>query len=773
MKKIIGLVCLFLVAGYALNSLRPAPNSETINPSIIPKPQNVTHLKGGLFSVDEKWSVSGTPKTAQAFVALMKKTAKWDLAYQGEKALNKQSIHFEIADIIQGAEGYQISATTDGIRVIAETETGLFYGATSVWQMLVPSQGKTALLSPVKITDKPRFGWRGLMLDEARHFQGEAFVKNLIDWMSLHKFNIFQWHLVDDQGWRIEIKKYPNLTKHGAWRVPAGDGPVADIDPATGKPRKIGGFYTQEQIKDIVAYAKARHITIVPEIGLPGHAQSAVATYPQFGVKATAGPVSSDWGIFPITYNLEEKTFQYLEDVLLEVMDLFPSEYIHLGGDEVQKGQWKADPRTQARMKELGIESVEGIQPYFTRHFDKFLSKHNRKMIGWDEVLEGGEINKTTTVMSWRGEKGGIEAAHKGHEVIMSPWPVMYLDMHQSTSGREPTGRPARSSLGPLKNIYNYEPVPKELAKKGHEYIKGAQGNIWTEHMRTNDHVMHMTFPRAAAIAEVVWSSPEKNFDDFMLRLPSQIARYDSLGINYADVAYEVQIAVAKTGDKSRLVTLSNQVGTGTIHYTLDGSTVTHQSPVYLQQFVVTDAMTVKASTFVGRQKLSAVSVQKMDKVSLSVRTDDTLEVCEPGYHLKLDDDMPSSNKRAAFAMNILNPCWIYRGADLGGVSTLEFEVGQIPFNFQIGDDWKKVSFDTPKSKDGELNIYKGTCTGSPVVSIPLAPIISNHELSQLSVDVPKGLGKVSDLCFRFARPAFTNQGIGHNLWGVNKVTLR
>ena len=335
------------------------------------------------------------------------------------------------------------------------------------------------------------------MLDEARHFRGKAFVKKFIDWMTLHKFNVFHWHLTDDQGWRIEIKKYPKLTDVAAWRLPAGDGAKLDIDPKSGKPRLIGGYYTQEQIRNIVKYAAERHITIVPEIDIPGHAQAPLMAYPQFGTSdIKAGPVSADWGIFNYNYNLEEKTFTFFEDVLTEVMDLFPGEYIHIGGDEVQKVRWEMDPRIAERMKELGIKSVDEIQSYFTARIDSFLNAHGRKLIGWDEILENGDLAKTATVMSWRGEKGGIEAAHKGYNVVMSPRPILYLDMLQSDSKREVTGRPNYQTL---ETIYNYNPVPQVLVGHGEEFVLGGQANIWTEHMRRALNVEHMVFPRAAA----------------------------------------------------------------------------------------------------------------------------------------------------------------------------------------------------------------------------------------------------------------------------------
>ncbi|WND04078.1 family 20 glycosylhydrolase [Temperatibacter marinus] len=767
LKAILVITALLLGGFYYVSQGEP---QELFLP-IIPKPQSIEHTAHKTVPINFDFELSGHDKTIELLNSLMTKT--YGHSFKSTSAGAKLS--FDLVDSLTGPEGYSLDVSENGIEIKAEDEAGLYYGMATFWQLFTHHFDSGKPLPFVKIEDKPRFKWRGLMLDEGRHFQGAAFVKDMIDWMSLHKFNILQWHLVDDQGWRIEIKKYPELTNVGAYRVPAGEGARAILDPATGEPKKIGGFYTQEQVKEIVAYAAAKHITIVPEIGLPGHAQSALAAYPEHGVNLSGKmDVSADWGIFEYTYNLEEKTFDYLEDILLEVMDLFPSEYIHLGGDEVQKNQWKEDPRTAQRMAELGIETVEGIQPYFTRHFDQFLSKYGRKMIGWDEILEGGDIHKTATVMSWRGEKGGIEAAHKGHTVIMSPWPTLYLDMHQSTSEREPTGRPALASLTPLENVYMYEPIPKELqGTEGAHFVLGAQGNIWTEHMRTNNQVMHMTFPRAAAISEAAWSSKERDFNNFMQRLPALFNWYNKLNIAYADVAFEVRPNITAPDDEQRIVSLSSQLDVGAIHYAINKESVSASDPIYTDPLTLNKNDTLITSRFKGDQILSAPTSLKLDKVSLSMRTDDTLEVCDAGYHLKLDDDYPESKDRASFNMNILHPCWIYKGADLKDVKTLELVVGQIPFNFQIGADWKHVKFDTPTSKDGELNIYEGVCEGKPLLSLSLTPALGNHGLTNFSADLPKTFDGATDLCFKFARPAITNFGIGHNLWGLDKVTLR
>lgn len=344
------------------------------------------------------------------------------------------------------------------------------------------------------IADAPRFGWRGVMLDSARHYQSPAFIKGFIDWMALHKLNVFHWHLTDDQAWRLEIKRYPRLTEVGGWRVHAGAAPQKDIDPATGRPRQYGGIYTQDQVRDIVAYAAARNIVVVPEIDVPGHASAAIAAYPELGVTDVPGAavpaVPADWGVYPTLFNVEEATLVLFENVMDEVVDLFPSEYVHIGGDEAVKDQWKASPRVQERMRELGLADEEKLQSWFVARLEKRLNDHGRRMIGWDEILEGG-INPNASVMSWRGVEGAIEAARLGHDTVMSPAPVLYFDNRQSADD----GAPGRGFTSTLRDVYSFDPTPDELIPDQARRVLGVQGNLFTEHMRTEDRVEYQAFP--------------------------------------------------------------------------------------------------------------------------------------------------------------------------------------------------------------------------------------------------------------------------------------
>src|SRR5438876_953130 len=401
-------------------------------------------------------------------------------------------------------------------------------GAQSARRITLPALHIPAL----HIIDAPRFRWRGLMLDSARHFQSPEFVMRYIDWMALHKLNVLGWHLTDDQGWRLEVKKYPRLTEVGAWRVPAGRAAARDIDPATGRPRLYGGYYSQDEVRRIVSFAASRNVTIVPEIEMPGHASAAIVAYPQLGVMSDPPPaVPSDWGVFTNLFNVEESTFAFLEDVLAEVMELFPGQFIHVGGDEAVKDQWQASARVHERMRELGVASEDALQGYFTHRMGEYLRAHGRRLVGWDEILEGG-VPSDAAVMSWRGVQGAIAAAAAGHDAVLSPDPTLYLDSRQ---GRSPSEPPGRGTVETLADVYHFDPLPGPLAGD-QAHVLGLQANLWTEHVRTEERAAYMTWPRAAALAEVGWSPPGRlDWSDFTLRLPAEFRRLKSLGVHYSD----------------------------------------------------------------------------------------------------------------------------------------------------------------------------------------------------------------------------------------------
>lgn len=433
-----------------------------------------------------------------------------------------------------GVEGYELTVNAEQVVLRAGDAAGLFYGVQTIRQLLPPSveesgpqQGVTWAIPTVTIKDHPRFSWRGLHLDVGRHWFPVAFVKKFIDWMALHKFNVFHWHLTEDQGWRIEIKRYPRLTEIGSRRAAT---PIpANREQNDGKP--YGGYYTQDEIREVVAYAKARYITVLPEIEMPGHALAALAAYPELGCVGEGYQVWTHWGIAKDVFCAgNEDTYTFLENVLAEVLDLFPSEFIHIGGDECPKVRWESCPKCQTMIQRENLKDEHELQSYVIRRMEKFLNAHHRRLVGWDEILEGG-LAPNATVMSWRGMEGGIAAAAAGHDVIMSPESHCYFDHYQAKDREnEP---PAIGGFLPLEKVYAFDPtagVPDD--KAGH--VLGGQGNTWTEYIPTEAQLEYMVYPRAAALAEALWLSPDRrDFADFMRRLPGHLQRLNRLGIRY------------------------------------------------------------------------------------------------------------------------------------------------------------------------------------------------------------------------------------------------
>jgi hexosaminidase len=425
-------------------------------------------------------------------------------------------------------EHYTLNGSGKSIAVQGDSYAGTFRGVQSLIQLLPVKKSASLQLPLVSISDQPRLKYRGLMLDVARHFFDVEFVKQYIDFIALHKMNTFHWHLTDDQGWRVEIKKYPKLTEVGAYR----NGTIIGHYPGTGNDNiHYGGFYTQDQIRDVVDYAAKRHVTVIPEIEMPGHAKAALASYANLG--CTGGPyeVKQTWGIEQDVFCAgNDSVFSFLQDVLDEVMPLFPSQYIHVGGDECPKDRWKTCPKCQKRIKDNNLKDEHELQSYFVQRIEKYINSQGKKMIGWDEILEGG-LAPNATVMSWRGEAGGIEAAKQDHDVIMTPGTHVYLDHAQSKKEDSLT----IGGYTSVQKVYSYEPVPPVLNAQQKKHVLGAQGNVWTEYMTNPRKVEYMIFPRLSALSEVLWTPAAlKNWDDFEKRLKIQFKRYDVWGVNYS-----------------------------------------------------------------------------------------------------------------------------------------------------------------------------------------------------------------------------------------------
>ncbi len=451
--------------------------------------------------------------------------------HRGDSKTNGSAIFLVLADENSlPKEGYRLVSEKTQIRIASSNPEGIFHGLQTLKQLILcshPEQGEIELPG-LAITDYPRFEWRGMHLDVCRHFFPVDSIKRFIDFLALYKFNKFHWHLTDDQGWRVEILKYPGLTSVGAWRHLRDSAETAEN--LNVRDNMYGGFYTQDEIREIVKYAEDRYVTIVPEIEMPGHCQAAIASYPEFGVTGKPVDVLVRWGISPNIYMPSEKTFSFLEEVLDEVMGLFPSEYIHIGGDEVIKDQWETSPDVQALIKKLGLKDEEELQSWFISRIGKYLADHGRRFIGWDEIMDGG-ISDGATVMSWRGEEGGLRAAQQNHDAIMSPNTYLYLNFSQTEN--EPVLW-VKKHITPLSRVYQYDPVSPQLNEGQAKHIIGAQGCVWTEHISNFKRLEHMIFPRITALSEVLWSDTKgKEFDNFNRRLQLQTNLFNKMKINF------------------------------------------------------------------------------------------------------------------------------------------------------------------------------------------------------------------------------------------------
>lgn len=496
----------------------------------------------------------------------------------------------------ENPEAYKLQVTAEGVTITGASEAGVFYGIQTLRKSIPVDEKSVPVLSAVEINDYPRFGYRGAHIDVSRHFFTVEDVKTFIDMMTLHNMNRLHMHLTDDQGWRLEIKKYPLLTEVGSKRKETVIG--RNSGEYDGKPHE--GFYTQAEARDIVAYAAERYITVVPEIDLPGHMLAAMAAYPHLG--CTGGPyeVWTKWGISDnVLCAGNDSVLTFIDDVLTEVMDIFPSEYIHVGGDECPKVKWKSCPKCQARIKALGIKgdskhsSEEYLQSFIINHAEKYLNDHGRQIIGWDEILEGG-LAPNATVMSWRGESGGIEAAKQQHDVIMTPNTYLYFDYYQTKDiENEPL---AIGGYLPVERVYSYEPMPAALTTDEQKHIVGVQANLWTEYIPTFSHLQYMALPRFAALAEVQWTNPEKkNYEDFLSRLARLVKIYKAEGYNFATHVFDVQADIEPNPEKGTVDVKMLTIDKAPIHYTLDGTEPTAASPVADSVLVIGQSCVLKA----------------------------------------------------------------------------------------------------------------------------------------------------------------------------------
>jgi hexosaminidase len=535
--RLVGLAALITTAIHA-----GAQTPDSI--AIIPRPASLT-VRTGWFVLSPRttiWTDRADSTVARGLARNLAPATGYDLVVRVGSARAGERIVFRrasVGDTALGDEGYRLEVNPNVVTISAAAPAGAFYAVQTLRQLL-PAQSFRAArvngvawrLPAVSIVDRPRFRWRGMHLDVSRHFMPKEFVKKYIDLLALQKMNRFHWHLTDDQGWRIEIKKYPRLTSVGAWRnrtLVGHERPDTTANVYDNQPH--GGFYTQDDIREIVAYARDRFVTIVPEIEMPGHSQAAIAAYPSLGNSADSMGVWDQWGVSTHILNPSDTTIRFMQDVLTEVMALFPGSYVHVGGDEAPKTEWKASPRAQARIQALGLADENQLQSWFTTQMDTFLSAHGRRLVGWDEILEGG-LAPNAIVMSWRGTDGGIAAARAGHDVVMAPGSHTYFDAYQSQD--QATEPLAIGGYLPIDSVYAYEPVPAELEPRFASHILGAQGQVWTEYIGGPKNVEYMAYPRACALAEVLWTPKGgRDFADFMRRLGAYEQRLDVLDVNY------------------------------------------------------------------------------------------------------------------------------------------------------------------------------------------------------------------------------------------------
>ncbi|PXX47031.1 beta-N-acetylhexosaminidase [Undibacterium pigrum] len=580
-----GIFCANSFAGEAKKTV-----NKSVELAIIPKPAN-QQMGQGSFSLSNKTrlfaSDTATLSNASLLNDRLQQTLGFRLPVLARSPDKSDSNYLQLkteapaANLKNQDETYTLAINPRSIALTGSI-TGQFYGMQTLLQMLPVKAGALTHLRTVNITDSPRFSWRGMHLDVGRHMVSVEFIKKFLDQMAFYKMNTFHWHLTEDQGWRIEIKTYPKLTEVGGWRKESTL--KRHVEPYIGDGKPYGGFYTQEQIKEVVSYAAARHTTVVPEIELPGHAQAALAAYPELA--CTPGPfeVATNWGIFDDIYCPSEATFHFLENVLTEVMALFPGQYLHIGGDEVPKTRWKNSALAQDVMRREGLKNEEELQSWFIRRIEKFINSKGKRLIGWDEILEGG-LAPNATVMSWRGEDGGIAAARQGHDVIMSPTSHCYFDAGQGPKEQE--SWELSGELG-IEKVYAYNPIPAILNSEEQRHIKGLQANIWTEYLSKPEMIEYMTFPRLLAMSEVAWTAQQgKEYASFTKRLGAHYPRLQQAGLAYRIPRPTGLPEQINATDKTHTLSLDSPVAGSKMYYTLDGTVPNTSSARYLRPLVV------------------------------------------------------------------------------------------------------------------------------------------------------------------------------------------
>lgn len=745
----------------ALPLLLASANAHAQPLPLIPLPASVTPASGTLSIADgAAVSAPADDKGAAMAARLLIDRVRIDRGLTLGRAATG-TIRFERADAISGEEAYRLDIDGNGATIRASGDRGLIWGAMTLAQLLSPDArfGKPVTLSALSISDAPRFRWRGLMMDVARHFQPVETLYPIVDAMAAQKLNTLHLHLTDDQGWRVEIKRYPRLTEIGGWRTPPSSGGAAG--------EKVGGFYTQEQLKALVAYAADRGIAIVPEIDLPGHAQAAVAAYPQeIGVLGDRPETSHDWGINPWLFSPSPRSMAFIKNVLDELIAIFPAQYVHVGGDEAVKDQWQRSPEVQAQMTALGLKTENQLQGWMIGELGKYLASRGRRLIGWDEILEG-DVPTTASVMSWRGEKGAVEAANKGHDVVLAPAPVLYFDSLQSDRNDEP---PGRLSIQTLAQVYAYDPMPAGINAERAGHVLGAQATAFSEYLATARQKEHAIFPRLSAIAELTWSPRDKrDFTGFIARLDPQMLRYAHEGIAASDSAFAVNFRMQGTrGEALRsgklTLALDTQSGAGTIRY---GARAGAKARAYTAPITIGTGTAIEAAAYLqdGRP---AAAPRRFDasRAALLTAGPTDLAACPKGaLGLRVPLNAGQGDWAPAFNVNIFDTCTQWTDAPLGEARSMTIDVARLPRHYGLAHEESALRAHYAVTAHGELVVRAGGCEGGVIGTFPLPDPRTAPNRMRFTAPVT-GRTEDADLCFQFTSP------LSDPFYAVEKVAL-
>ncbi|UPG95029.1 beta-N-acetylhexosaminidase [Luteibacter aegosomatissinici] len=724
--------CIAASVAVAIGTLAAAACAADVAPSgwsLLPMPALARPLGSGVVTIAGGATVAVRGDDSAALKAVVGNFAQRVASVRGLPLRTTASgdgtatITFEIkADAsVVGDEGYAITIDKAGILVTARTVRGAFNGSATVWQLLTPpgwTRGAVAQVPYGSIEDHPRFAWRALLLDSSRHYQSADEIKKLIDWMSLDKLNVLVWHITDDQGWRLPVPKYPELATKGGCREAVGN----DSEVSGGRDTPYCKVYTAAEIGDIVRYAAERNVEIVPEIDLPGHSQATIAAYPWLGVTGKRPPVWTDWGVSPWLLNPNAKTLQFVNDVMDEVMRLFPSRYVSIGGDEADKQQWNASPEVNAQMKALKLASMDELQGWFMRQVASYLVAHGRTPVGWDDEVDAGvALPREQVVMSWHGdhdERVALAALRQGHDVVMTPQESLYFDHLQSTHPGEWAGPPPVVSL---RQAYDTQLIPPGTTPEEATHIIGVQAGLWAEQLLTFANHQHATFPRIAALAELGWSpAASHDWSGFLGRLPAELRRYRVLGIASADTAFAATFDVSPEASGGFRVTLANQAVGGDIRYTTDGTEPGVHSPLYTQPFTQPAGTTMRAAVYAADGTLLAAARSiRLDDTTRYSRESTALQTCSGEPASRLQGAKSAGGTRPVYSVEIGNACWLWPQANVEGATRVTVTAERLPWRY--GDEARGAIVRDRHGRGDAIEIHVNGCDGPPLATAPLA----------------------------------------------------